>query len=790
MNRNICVSVFGNPSRVTGARHLDIVGKPSMSYEGLSGINRSPFAIEVKVGPEYTAYIMSLNNIKTHDGENGTLKLGLSIPARMQLAGGRSPFELLMRVKEKFFADYMIKTITDDVSYQYKFDSVQLLDGYFAQLLAEYTLESVVSPYVVMGGTDKAVIELDDLKASSFLCDVFKYRELSSYSSVVVASAVDANYYKANLGGSLEIPRQMRLTLVAEPGSVLAKSDRQYIPQTQFSNPFLLEPVSIDKRIYECQPIHFCVKDLMSGKGSPNLRLEISNEILYYRFELKERRMQFNIRIIDKNNKEHSELLNQVKISTESGYISHDNGRFVLMGKQLAGYSLVPKLDSGEWVVASSVVEGTQLIITVQPSSSSAPVAAMLPVTAGKFKVVLDKLKSEDFCSNGNWAHLCENDDEQTPLFMQKVQFSKAKGGSLEAEVQIPQKLQGRTLCLYVSSPSMKSTIVKVKLEKNKEVVANVDASKLIPLFGYAEIYKKVAAWVFPVTFLVMLLFGIMLLNDDGGAENSTSQETTSTTPGDAGNNTGNNNTDKGLGDNDDSGSTDSSGSGAEGAGTEAGSSSENPRSPSKQGNSDVEKSSESTRKKISTNLVNEEEKSAADRIKEFERKLSSPSLRFDELKTLLEEFKNFYQGLEEELQKKFNEELKKLSNLFRSYVKVCNILMEGSSDEVKALGPDDPDLKKLDPKQRYYVLLIYHGEYYKDDINKNAKHTWIDHNWRFKHNGGGYSDGKGNVYPAKSNKAGLKEFCRERLKKYNTFSDLKDFMTNRPVSGDEKAKK
>lgn len=196
MNNKISLWISGNQRR-SGYTPILSVYQPPFSYPGYDerkGMQSSDFYFVVRTTDEYTQYTLIHNKITTSDGyPNAILKIAIGIPAGMCIKHDKSPYEVLIAVKDAFVREYM--TPTYGVEGGFSFTDKIVTEDIFVKILDSYELIGDSSSQKVMRGTSAKTVFTEEV--SRYLKTFRLDNDLESLGELVVAEGTNSTTVEA-----------------------------------------------------------------------------------------------------------------------------------------------------------------------------------------------------------------------------------------------------------------------------------------------------------------------------------------------------------------------------------------------------------------------------------------------------------------------------------------------------------------------------------------------------------------------------------------------------------------
>lgn len=188
--------------------HIGLTPKKDDVDEGYDKqFSASECYVECKHCREFIRYSMVLNPGKVRSADSprdGRLSIVVTIVRNVRLDGGRSPFDLLMAIWEKFRTECM----TLGYNGKYMFNPGKYSQEAFDYILKNYPTIPYPGKYVEMVGVEPACLVLPSEVMMGQLLNDTQYSELSAYSCLRVATK---GIVLRPI--SLEIPRKQRFSV-------------------------------------------------------------------------------------------------------------------------------------------------------------------------------------------------------------------------------------------------------------------------------------------------------------------------------------------------------------------------------------------------------------------------------------------------------------------------------------------------------------------------------------------------------------------------------------------------
>ena len=270
-NRYISVRVYGNPSSNSGYQPIVLFNSPqfALADQVFGGIQQNSYFFTFKVEPTQTIFRLVKNNVHSKGASReGTLIIAISIPKGYKLAGGLSPYDVLIRLKDKFIESCM--TLRDPLVGSYEYTSDIINPNVLDDTASMFTLVPYLGPHRSMNvnGNSVGCIEADEFKIAQLFRDVH-YGEFANFSEIIVAPSVQSSSY-------VRIPN---ITIPRVPEYSLMENGRVQQVITD-SKAVLTINGGRDPRFYNNSEVKFSVDDLLSGKSVTGLQIDVENEVI------------------------------------------------------------------------------------------------------------------------------------------------------------------------------------------------------------------------------------------------------------------------------------------------------------------------------------------------------------------------------------------------------------------------------------------------------------------------------------------------------------------------------
>ena len=294
----ISVKVFGNPDSHSGAGKDGFIlcnnARFEMNEPTYEGFQDNSFYFSICIESDFVVYKLIKNNVRSFNAiREGRLVFGISVPKGYAIAGGQSPYDALIEIKDKFIDGYMTLKDSQKETYEYKENimtpsMLQTITDELDGVARKYELEQKHGPYRQMahGGKNIAYVtaEKDDIR--KLLADV-QYAEFVPYDEVLVAEIVrsDAPYTKLDI----KIPRPKNYTIFSNGRSLGTENNVE--KKLQFYS-------DEDPECYDNEKVSFTIADLERGKTIKGVKIDAEKEEIYVTLEAKPKRKKIKIDLL------------------------------------------------------------------------------------------------------------------------------------------------------------------------------------------------------------------------------------------------------------------------------------------------------------------------------------------------------------------------------------------------------------------------------------------------------------------------------------------------------------
>lgn len=749
--RKIMIGIFANPRRTDGA-FAKTDGLPfEMSYEVPSGVSANIFSYSFRRTEQYTLFMMYCNsdNIKTLDGKEGILNIGVSISRGFTLPEGKSVYDLLMAVFDKLKKNYMSesKEVNGREMFSFNRTMEQLPQSYFDDVLADYPVMESRSGHTPMKGSSSAGIELSEERIRALFgnADYYINRHFLGYSEVIVAPKLN-NYFS---GVRLPMPKRTVTLVPADSSSKIIayyyeNNDKRYLSDAAGSSEVIVEEQDFDRNItvtsnrnescYERGQVSFTVNNVLSRRGR-DVQLE---GVIYVPAGEKivctiKDKPNTKIFAIDLQTPESLESIrSSIRLTLDGRDLAVDSdGRFTLKGMQIESAGRIQATcDNSRYEIGSTQLlpEDSLRVSLKYKTSNLGRSTSSVSVAQDNGKLTKLKLKIIGFSNKKNKAvTVTASCGEQ---FVGKKFSSLPKNGNID--FPLPDFFgtdENITISVSNDSVTWKRTYKRAMLNGSSAEINAEDNEFVVGRKSKGgKILGKIIFWSAPILLILLLATGVFAFlqwKEKGKLKDqyeSVIQNYTDEPQGKA-------------------------------------MSVEEP------------KIQESTVPAVTVKTLTDEQKRTFDNALS---ELKKEKLTFETVNTLYKT----YSELDDERKSQVDETYRQAVDKIKAYHNVVDILQKGNADDIKKLDVDNENMKLLNEYHRNLVLGIYYGDY-REDPQKPQTYAQLN---RVEKKGG-----KETTYFGQE--GGLNFFLGERKEhRYNRFMDMEHMLSTRNLGqGDER---
>ena len=275
----ISVKVFGNPDSHSGAEKVGFILCNNARFEfkepTYTGFQDNSFYFLISIESDCIVYKLIKNNVRSFSSvREGRLVFGISVPKGYAIAGGLSPYDALIEIKDKFIGGYM--TLKDPLKETYEYNEGIMTTNKLNEITKEldavarkYVLEAKSGPYRQMtpgGPTAYVTATQDDIR--KLMADV-QYAEFEPYGEVLVAEKADKVPYDKL---DIQIPRPRNYTVYIN--GMPFGTETNVEKELQFNS-------GKNANYYDNESVTFTIRELENGKKINGVQINIDEEKIY-----------------------------------------------------------------------------------------------------------------------------------------------------------------------------------------------------------------------------------------------------------------------------------------------------------------------------------------------------------------------------------------------------------------------------------------------------------------------------------------------------------------------------
>lgn len=270
-NKYISVKVCGSPGPILGYETLIMWNSPNIDVKdrNYEGMGKNSYFFSICIEQKQIVYSLIKNYIRAHGAiRQSNLTIALSIPRGYRLAGGVSPYDALIDLKDTFLQECLI--CRDEILETYEFKEERPPLDVLDETAKKYPLVECPSPWHIMPKSAPIGCLITAENSVKELMRDVQYQEFEKYSEVLVADTINGSLKFTPIVG-LEIPRKPEYNIIVD-GKQRCKTNN------------IKERISIslgnDGRAYRCKEICFTVNDLLNGVKIPGFTLDGEKETI------------------------------------------------------------------------------------------------------------------------------------------------------------------------------------------------------------------------------------------------------------------------------------------------------------------------------------------------------------------------------------------------------------------------------------------------------------------------------------------------------------------------------
>lgn len=255
-NKYISVKVCGSPAPSLGYETLIMWNSPNIEVmdRNYEGMGKNSYFFSICIEQKQIVYSLIKNYIHAHGAiRQSNLTIALSIPRGYRLAGGASPYDVLIDLKDTFLQECMI--CRDEIIETYEFKEERPPLDVLDETAKKYPLVEFPSPWHIMPKSAPIGCLITAENSVKELMRDVQYPEFEKYSEVLIADTVSGSLRFTPIVG-LEIPRKPEYNIIVDGKQCRKTNNIKDRISISFAN---------DGRAYRCKDICFTINDLLNG---------------------------------------------------------------------------------------------------------------------------------------------------------------------------------------------------------------------------------------------------------------------------------------------------------------------------------------------------------------------------------------------------------------------------------------------------------------------------------------------------------------------------------------------
>lgn len=255
-NKYISVKVCGSPASSLGYETLIMWNSPNIEVmdRNYEGMGKNSYFFSICIEQKQIVYSLIKNYIHAHGAiRQSNLTIALSIPRGYRLAGGASPYDALIDLKDIFLQECMI--CRDEIIETYEFKEERPPLDVLDETAKKYPLVEFPSPWHIMPKSAPIGCLITAENSVKELMRDVQYPEFEKYSEVLIADTVSGSLRFTPIVG-LEIPRKPEYNIIVDGKQCRKTNNIKDRISISFAN---------DGRAYRCKDICFTINDLLNG---------------------------------------------------------------------------------------------------------------------------------------------------------------------------------------------------------------------------------------------------------------------------------------------------------------------------------------------------------------------------------------------------------------------------------------------------------------------------------------------------------------------------------------------
>lgn len=270
-DKYISVKVCGSPGPILGYETLIMWNNPNIDVKdrNYEGMGKNSYFFSICIEQKQIVYSLIKNHIRAHGAiRQSNLTIALSIPRGYRLAGGVSPYDALIDLKDTFLQECLI--CRDEIIETYEFKEERPPLDVLDETAKKYPLVESPSPWHIMPKSAPVGCLITAENSVKELMRDVQYQEFEKYSEVLIADTVSGSLRFTPIVG-LEIPRKSEYNIIVD--------GKQCCKNVNIKDKISI-PLGNDGRAYRCKEVCFTINDLLNGVKIPGFTLDSEKETI------------------------------------------------------------------------------------------------------------------------------------------------------------------------------------------------------------------------------------------------------------------------------------------------------------------------------------------------------------------------------------------------------------------------------------------------------------------------------------------------------------------------------
>lgn len=270
-NKYISVKVCGSPAPSLGYETLIMWNSPNIEVNdrNYEGMGKNSYFFSICIEQKQIVYSLIKNYIRAHGAiRQSNLTIALSIPRGYRVAGGVSPYDALIDLKDTFLQECLI--CRDEILETYEFKEERPALDVLDETAKKYPLVECPSLWHIMPKSAPIGCLITAENSVKDLMRDVQYQEFEKYSEVLVADTINGSFKFTPIVG-LEIPRKPEYNIIVDGKQCRKTNNIKERISISFAN---------DGRAYRCKEICFTINDLLNGVKIPGFTLDGEKETI------------------------------------------------------------------------------------------------------------------------------------------------------------------------------------------------------------------------------------------------------------------------------------------------------------------------------------------------------------------------------------------------------------------------------------------------------------------------------------------------------------------------------